>query len=134
MRKTERWKRKLKSCLIYNFRQLDTSEMTARISFLAAVHTLCVNDILIYDFCYFASNIIYPPYPLRWILCFKLFSNTFLLGVLLYQPKKERLCFFLYIGKMRTKCTGSEQVAVQDFMMLLYTVCGAVPTRRWDGG
>lgn len=108
--------------------------MTARISFLAAVHTLCVNDILIYDFCYFASNIIYPPYPLRWIFSLELFGYTFPFSVFFYQPKKKGLCFLLCISEMGMKLAGSEQVAVQDFMMLLYTVCGAVPTRRWDGG
>ena len=37
----------------------------------------------------------------------------------LYQLKKEGLCFFLYISEMGMELAGSEQIIVQDFMMLL---------------
>ena len=55
----------------------------------------------------------------HWILILKLFGNTFSLGVLFYQPKKKGLRFFLNIGKMGTKLTGSEQIIIQDFSVLL---------------
>ena len=47
------------------------------------------------------------------------FGDTLSLGVLFYQPKKESLCFFLYISEMGMELAGSEQIIVQDFMMLL---------------
>ena len=31
---------------------------------------------------------------------FELFRDTFLFGVFFYQPRKEGLCFFLYIGEV----------------------------------
>lgn len=44
---------------------------------------------------------------------------TFPFSVFFYQPKKKGLCFLLCISEMGMKLAGSEQVAVQDFMMLL---------------
>ena len=80
---------------------------------------LCENHLCIYNFVDTLSNIIHPPYPLHWILGFKLFGDTFPFSILFYQPKKECLCFFLYISEMGVELAGSEQIVVQDFMMLL---------------
>ena len=101
------------------FHRLDTSKTAARILFPAAVHALCINNIVIYYFCYSASNIIHPPYLLHWIFSLELFGYTFPFSVFFYQPKKKGLCFLLCISEMGMKLAGSEQVAVQDFMMLL---------------
>ena len=38
--------------------------------------------------------------PLHLVGGFELFRDTFLFGVFFYQPRKEGLCFFLYIGEV----------------------------------
>ena len=54
--------------------------------------------------------------------CFELLGYAFLFGKLIYQPKKEGLCFFLYIGKVGIELAGSEQVVIQDFAVMLQVV------------
>ena len=39
-------------------------------------------------------------HPLHLVGGFELFRDTFLFGVFFYQPRKEGLCFFLYIGEV----------------------------------
>ena len=50
---------------------------------------------------------------------FELFGNSFFFGKLIYQPKKESLCLFFGVGEVGMKLAGSEQVVVQDFVVLL---------------
>ena len=77
------------------------------------------NQIGINNFCYLTAYVIHPPHPLHWILRFQLFGYALTLGVFFDQPKKKELRFFLYIGEMGAELAGSEQIAVQDFVVLL---------------
>lgn len=49
---------------------------------------------------YFTPRTIHLLHPLHLVGGFELFRDTFLFGVFFYQPRKEGLCFFLYIGEV----------------------------------
>lgn len=49
---------------------------------------------------YTYSDTIHLLHPLHLVGGFELFRDTFLFGVFFYQPRKEGLCFFLYIGEV----------------------------------
>ena len=55
---------------------------------------------LIYYLSHLRTNIVHPPHPSHLVGGFELFRDTFLFGVFFYQPRKEGLCFFLYIGEV----------------------------------
>ena len=80
---------------------------------------LSKNQVDINGFRCTVADVVHFLHSFRWILCLKLFGNTFPFGLFFYQLKKEGLRFFLYIGQMRTKLAGSEQVAAENFMVLL---------------
>ena len=65
-------------------------------------------------------------YPFHLVLRFQLFGHALLLGVFFYQPKKECLCLFLYISEVTVELAGSEQVAVQNFVVLLQVLSAAM--------
>ena len=48
-----------------------------------------------------------------------MFCHAFLFGVFFYQPRKESLCLFLSIGEVGMKFAGSEQIVIQNFVVLL---------------
>jgi len=77
------------------------------------------NHLCIYNFVNPLSNVIHPMHPFHLILCLKLFGDTFPFSILFYQPKKECLCFFLYISEMGVELAGSEEIAIENFMVLL---------------
>ena len=48
---------------------------------------LCVNNIVIYDFCDSAANVIHPSNPLHLVICFESFCHTLKHCHLFYSPK-----------------------------------------------
>ena len=81
--------------------------------------SLCVDEFFAYHFNYSASNSVHPPYPRHLVGGFELFCHTFLFGVFFYQPRKESLCLFFGVGEMGIELAGSEQIVIQDFVVLL---------------
>ena len=73
---------------------------------------LSADQFFLYYFRNPVAYIIHPPHPLHGLISFKLFGNAFPFGVLFYQPKKEGLCFFLYICKVGAELAGSEQIII----------------------
>lgn len=72
----------------------------------------CVNQLYIYNFRRFITDIIHLLNPFHLVDCFEFFGNTFFFGVLFYQPRKELLGLFLGIDKVGMKFAGSEQVII----------------------
>ena len=66
-------------------------------------------------------NIIHTNNPLHLIFFFQLFrfNYAFFFGVLFYQPRKELLSLFLGIGNVGMEFAGSEQIAIQNFAVVL---------------
>ena len=48
-----------------------------------------------------------------------MFRDTFLFGVFFYQPRKEFLCLLFGVGEVGVEFAGSEQIVIQDFVVLL---------------
>ena len=66
-----------------------------------------------------AADAIHFLYPLRWSFRFQMFGQALLLSVSFYQLKKEGLQFFRNISEVGVELAGSEQVTVENFMVLL---------------
>ena len=47
-----------------------------------------------------------------------MFGYAFLFGEFFYQPEKKLLCLFLSIGEVGMELAGSEQIVIQDFVVL----------------
>lgn len=81
--------------------------------------SLCVDESFAHHFVDSTTNIVHLPHPSHLVDGFELFRDAFFFSVFFYQPRKEGLCFFLYIGEVGMKFTGSEQIVTQDFSVVL---------------
>ena len=63
-------------------------------------------------------NIIYTLHPLHLVCCFEVFSNTCFFGVFFYEPRKKILCLFFDVCEVGMEFAGSEQIVIQDFVVL----------------
>ena len=54
----------------------------------------------------------HTPHPSHLVGGFEVFGYAFLFGAFFYQPRKENLCFFLYIGEVGMEFAGSEQIVI----------------------
>ena len=48
-----------------------------------------------------------------------MFGDAFFFGVFFYEPRKEVLGLFFDIGEVGMEFSGSEQIVIQDFAVLL---------------
>ena len=85
----------------------------------AAVRLLCVDQIVIDDFCCSFPYCVHPSYPLHGFLRFKLFSDALGGSIVFDQPKEKSVGLFFNVGKVRAKLTAGLQVGIEDGMMLL---------------
>ena len=70
------------------------------------------------DFFCTVSNIVHPPHPRHLVGGFELFGDIFFFGKVFYQSRKELLGLFFDIGKVGIEFSGSEQIVIQNFVML----------------
>ena len=90
-----------------------------RINLPAAVLRLVVNNIVIYDFCGSAADVVHPSNPLHLTICFEFFRYAFALCNLFYEPKKHILSPLVYIGKVSVQFAFCEQGRIKTFAVRL---------------
>ena len=100
-------------------RQRKKKGTTNGIFFDGCAFYLVENQFTVYKFGSSITDIIHLLDPFHLVGCFEFFGNTFFFGVLFYQPRKELLGLFLCIGKEGMKFSGSEQIVIQNFAMVL---------------
>ncbi len=81
--------------------------------------SLCVDEFFAYRFNYSASNSVHPPHPRHLVGGFELLRDTFFFSEFFYQPEKKLLCLFFGVSEMGIELAGSEQIVIQDFVVLL---------------
>ncbi len=73
---------------------------------LPAASTLCVNQLVVYDFCRLCSDVVHPLYLQHLILRFALFGDTISDGHLIYQLKKHGFCLLVQVCQISVQLAG----------------------------
>ena len=84
----------------------------------AAVHLLCVDQIMIADFRCRFPYCINPLHPFHLVGCFERFRDTFIFGKFFYQPKGHILCPLIQLGKVAVEFPTEKQTVIQSFAVI----------------
>ena len=79
----------------------------------AAVRLLCVDQINIDDLRCRFPYCVHSLHPKHLISCLERFSDTFLFGKFIYQPKEHILCLFIQLGKVAVQLPVEEQPGIE---------------------
>ena len=80
--------------------------------------SLFIYQFIVDNFFCTVAYIIHTSNPQHLIVCFELFSYTFLFGELFYQPKEHIFCLLVDIGKVGCEPATCQQVCIQDWTVM----------------
>lgn len=80
---------------------------------------LVENQFTVCNFRRFITNIIHSLHPEHHIGDFELLGDGFFFGKVFYQLEKKLLGLFLCISKVEMEFAGSDQIAIQNFAVVL---------------